>query len=360
MLKDFLNRRISSVSPSLSLSTQIRDSFVLYRSSEGKDTYCKKIEFKITKNSEDYINIIEYFKKQGFNYTEYSTVLAENYPFFTLYKNKELITIIQLHLILDECTACLTGDEQSVEDSIEYFKKYIKNNNFSLIKQYLNPAADSKQSFSVVTKHLYKEGNNVAKQCFYPNIKIPLENYYSNFMKSKENILVLIGPPGTGKSTFIRSLILSNYYKTMLTYSKLIIESEILINNFYSSDFNLLILEDVDDYLKPRENKNSLMSTFLNTTEGIIKDETKKIVFSTNLSNINNVDPALIRRGRCYDVIKFDLLTIDQARVIEEEMNIAYQDLSSKSKWSLSEILNPINNNLQMTRRDIVHTGFTN
>lgn len=206
--------------------------------------------------------------------------------------------------------------------------------------------------------HLSAQDGYPAKQVFYPYLKQRLADYFDKFMASDESVLVLYGPPGTGKSTFLRSLITAKTQCSYVAYSKKVIESDALLEKYFSSNAQLLALEDIDNYMGKREGGNSLMAGFLNASEGIVKRKDKKIVFATNLPSIDKIDPALLRRGRCFDVIHFDLLTVDEARAVEVEMNLPEQDLSSKKRWALSEILNPVREDLQMHSRTAKSIGF--
>jgi ATP-dependent 26S proteasome regulatory subunit len=42
------------------------------------------------------------------------------------------------------------------------------------------------------------------------------------------------------------------------------------------------------------------MSRFLNISDGLIKLPNKKLVFTTNVTNFENIDSALLRPGRCF------------------------------------------------------------
>ena len=181
----------------------------------------------------------------------------------------------------------------------------------------------------------------LARPSFYPWLSVPLEEYFKAFDESSENILVMYGPPGTGKSTFLRSLIMYLRYDAFLAYNKSVVESPELINRFYSSGAaSLLAYEDIDKHLKRREDGNQLMSTLLNASDGVIEHKGKKIVFSTNLSTTAQIDEALLRVGRCFDILEFRELTPDEAAAVLVDVGRAPRDFSSKKSWSLSEILN--------------------
>ena len=207
--------------------------------------------------------------------------------------------------------------------------------------------------------HVEQTPENKAHQVFYPFMKSKLEEYFAAFMAAKENVLVLYGPPGTGKSTFLRSLIVTGNHRAYLAYDSEVVKSPHLISAFYkNSKANILALEDVDVYMANRTQGNTAMSAYLNATEGVVPRYDKKIIFSTNLASIDKIDPALLRRGRCFDVIKFELLSVPEARAVEAEMGMAEQDLSSKAAWSLSEILNPVSSMLQCSSRAPRSAGF--
>jgi ATP-dependent 26S proteasome regulatory subunit len=52
--------------------------------------------------------------------------------------------------------------------------------------------------------------------------------------------------------------------------------------------------------LKPRSTGNQTLHRFLNIADGIASAHGKKIIFSTNLPNLRDIDEALVRPGRCF------------------------------------------------------------
>jgi ATP-dependent 26S proteasome regulatory subunit len=49
-----------------------------------------------------------------------------------------------------------------------------------------------------------------------------------------------------------------------------------------------------------------MMHRFLNVGDGLVTTKGKKLIFSTNLPSIRDVDSALVRPGRCFDILNFD------------------------------------------------------
>ncbi len=243
--------------------------------------------------------------------------------------------------------------------TIEMFRQWLVDefkSNGSIIRTITD--VDERGVVLMDSTFIESEKIQLARQVFYPYINVPLADYFDAFMKSSENVLVLFGPPGTGKSTFLRSLIAKDNYQAYLAYNKAAVEHPAVVRRFYNSSAHILAYEDIDKHLGSRENGNTLMSTFLNASEGVVKQTGKKVVFSTNLSSIDKIDPALLRKGRCFDIIKFDLLTVEEAREVEQEMCLPPADLSGKDKWSLSEVLNPPDPMQQTINRYARGAGF--
>jgi hypothetical protein len=150
-----------------------------------------------------------------------------------------------------------------------------------------------------------------------------LESYYDRYMESSANILLLIGPPGTGKTTFIRGLLAHRNSSAIVTYDAGILEKDGFFARFIEDDSEVMVLEDSDAFLKSRSDGNTMMHRFLNVGDGLVTTKGKKMIFSTNLPSIRDIDSALVRPGRCFDIVTFEQLNVEQANALANKLGVA-------------------------------------
>lgn len=145
--------------------------------------------------------------------------------------------------------------------------------------------------------------------------KATVDEFCSSYLNSKSSILILNGPPGTGKTSFIRYLIDKHEQKTIVTYDEKILKDEKFFIDFLTQDeADLMVIEDAELILTSRQNDgNKIMSKLLNVSEGLVKLFQKKIIFTTNQPSTANFDEAIIRPGRCHDIVTFRELTLEEA-----------------------------------------------
>lgn len=170
-----------------------------------------------------------------------------------------------------------------------------------------------------------------------------LGDYYDRYMNSSANILLLIGPPGTGKTTFIRGLLAHRNCSAIVTYDAGILEKDHFFAKFIEDDAEVMVLEDSDAFLKSRSDGNTMMHRFLNVGDGLVTTKGKKMIFSTNLPSIRDIDSALVRPGRCFDIVTFDQLNVEQANNLANKLG-AKLPVRPRGKetepYSIAEVFN--------------------
>ena len=170
-----------------------------------------------------------------------------------------------------------------------------------------------------------------------------LNDYYRRFMESRAGILILIGPPGTGKTSFIRGFLAATESSALVTYDEKILSNDGLFAEFIQSSENTLVLEDADLFLSSRKDGNEMMHKFLNVGDGLVTTKGKKMIFSTNLPNINDIDEALLRPGRCFDILHFGDLNKDETRKLVNKLGIEYK-ADDKDTHTIAEIFTGVRN----------------
>jgi hypothetical protein len=140
------------------------------------------------------------------------------------------------------------------------------------------------------------------------------------------SIVILHGKPGTGKTTYLRHLIYTNKEKcfiwvdsTMFNY----ITDSSFIKFLLDYKDSIFILEDCESLLVSRDGeKNSAIQTLLSISDGILGDSLKIKFICTFNTDLNNIDKAILRKGRLKVKYEFKDLTKDKVEKIFEKQNI--------------------------------------
>lgn len=217
------------------------------------------------------------------------------------------------------------GTKNNVTELHKQLRLKLDNQKLSLIKWwFLGRHGEEVRDFYL------PQDNLVIRPEYYPDMSDP-HRFLADYMASNESILLLAGPPGTGKTTLLRHMITEYKMCAHIIYDESLMSRDGPFQNFMFGDTDyrpsddeegtdpqkdIMIIEDADTILASRErDSNKLMARFLNISDGLIKLPNKKLVFTTNLSDFDtSIDPALIRPGRCYGVVKMRELDLTEAQ----------------------------------------------
>jgi SpoVK/Ycf46/Vps4 family AAA+-type ATPase len=226
------------------------------------------------------------------------------------------------------------GDVDFAEDMIE-----IVESNFDVVSSYIEWVYSS--DGGSVNVPLNRDRLPVEEMYPFLNGE-SLGDYYDRYMESSANILLLIGPPGTGKTTFIRGLLAHRNCSAIVTYDAGILEKDGFFAKFIEDDAEIMVLEDSDAFLKSRSDGNTMMHRFLNVGDGLVTTKGKKMIFSTNLPSIRDIDSALVRPGRCFDVVEFKPLSIFAANKLAEKLGatVPKRNAGEVVEFSIAELFN--------------------
>jgi hypothetical protein len=163
----------------------------------------------------------------------------------------------------------------------------------------------------------------------YPTLPEGVGCFIDRYLGALESVLLLQGPPGSGKTRLIREILrqmsarkIEDDEQAVALYSgdKGVWDTDEIFVEFITGDHDAFLIEDADQLLAPRADGNQTLHRFLNISDGIAQAQGRKIIFSTNLPNVRDIDAALVRPGRCFAHVFFHELEVDQARRLLERL----------------------------------------
>jgi len=168
--------------------------------------------------------------------------------------------------------------------------------------------------------------NDVIFDQAYPYLTSGVNNFIERYLDSPETVLVLQGPPGTGKTRLIRGILgalarrRGGHASALYTGDKKTMESDQIFVAFITGWHDAFVVEDADHLLRPRADGNENLHRFLTIADGVVRSQGRKIIFSTNLPNVGDLDDALTRPGRCFAHLMTRELSINEAASLYEKL----------------------------------------
>ncbi len=302
----------------------------------GRYNFCMDALLVSKKNIEKFLEVLK--EKYNFTRTKLSVTKKQTINLVE-YKDEWMIKFYE------------AGEEEELVVSIYSLDYTIGSVILDLFKEYELQIEDD----VIIMTSLYyedgriKEGSKIlrsndfadVKKEYYPYLKSDV--MFEHFSKAPENILMITGEPGIGKTKLINlymNYMLENIdafvnnkgegeveMDQLKEVSVLYVKSEELLSTdkFWSylnanQHYSLVILDDFDNFLSPRvENirtesdnmRNKFISYFLSLTDGTLKSDIK-FVITTN-RKVEKMDTALLRKGRAFDVLSLRKLKNEEA-----------------------------------------------
>lgn len=153
----------------------------------------------------------------------------------------------------------------------------------------------------------------------YPMLGERVKAFIDRYLDAPETVLVLQGPPGTGKTRLVRAVLAAmstrkgESAEVMYTADRKALEKDEIFVEFITGSHDAFVIEDADHMLMARSNGNIDLHRFLAVADGVVRAQGRKIIFTTNLPNIGDIDEALLRPGRCFTSIQMRTLLRDEA-----------------------------------------------
>jgi hypothetical protein len=134
---------------------------------------------------------------------------------------------------------------------------------------------------------------------------VKVDNFIKNNLKNynKSGLYIFDGPPGTGKSSYIKHLFLSirrKFYYMPMSLSEGGFDNPELIRFFLENPDGVYVIEDAERLVQKRkgDSKNLGIASLLNMSDGILSSLLNIQFIITFNTSIDDVDSALLRNGR--------------------------------------------------------------
>jgi energy-coupling factor transporter ATP-binding protein EcfA2 len=195
---------------------------------------------------------------------------------------------------------------------------------------------------------------NEVKDYYYSD-NLNIEEIIAVLNREKPGILIFSGISGSGKTTLIKylaSVIDKNF--CYLSPDNINIFNSPTATNFVFNELknSVIILEDCENLIKDRKTYMSDVNTLLNLGDGILGEALNiKIILTYNIAN--NIDTAVLRKGRCLYKHEFGLLKPDIANRISKEIGC---DVEYTNEVSISEIFNDKDKDYSLKKKEKI--GF--
>ncbi len=134
-----------------------------------------------------------------------------------------------------------------------------------------------------------------------------------------KGIIILHGPPGTGKTSYIRHLCgLTDKPKLFIppNLATRIADPE-FINLLHDNTNSILLIEDAEELLAKRDGYGgNAVSNLLNLSDGLLSDGFHIQIICTFNAELARIDKALLRKGRLIASYRFEALEIEKAQAL--------------------------------------------
>jgi hypothetical protein len=219
-----------------------------------------------------------------------------------------------------------------VDEEFTQFMDIDKRPNIFMVNQDYGNFNFSK--FNINLPETFDIGLNYGK-----NFESVSEKMIKSLHENSSGLYMLHGRPGTGKTTYIRYL--ASVLKKDVIFFPTSFVDEItnpsILSLLKKKQDCVMILEDAEKALTKRSlsDQPSLVSTLLNMTDGILGDILKLNVIVTYNCDRQDIDEALLRKGRLKAEYSFQGLKQDEAKKLIKKLDI---DIKPEDNMTLADI----------------------
>lgn len=227
---------------------------------------------------------------------------------------------------------CNSKDADNIAKEIRGFLPEAKT------ERYIKYVANNRDDYNVIP---FKINNYTGDIELNYNDDLPLDRLHEIIKEEKSSITILHGTCGTGKTYILRYLINKNPDVEFYWFDAKLIQDISSVNflNFIINNKNAVyIIEDCEYLLAKRDDTgNTLLSSVLNISDGMLGDALNIKFICTFNTDIENIDPAVLRKGRLALKYEFKELESDKVKALAESLGI---DIPEIKPMPLCDIYN--------------------
>lgn len=315
-----------------------------------REEIAKKYSTKVTNDGKSYWF---YFNKK-----EAHTFTDEFYAKGKSYKTEQFFGFDKEFWVLDKDLIMATYNNKVV---IAYKNGCFPNDIIDLLDKYSCPKFEKKpkktRELYVITaggggldlERLYQKKGFMDDKTFYNDDFAPIDTKIQAFLKdSGSGLVILHGTQGTGKTSYIRGIMRNTRKKVVYVPAGL--TSQMASPSFIhftieNLEDSILVIEDCEQLLMPRDNGKSFgindgLVNLLNMTDGILGDSLNIKVICTFNTDMKNIDPALLRKGRLKMEYEFKKLTYKKGKDLNERFALNIPEEELRKGMTLAELFN--------------------
>lgn len=192
------------------------------------------------------------------------------------------------------------------------------------------------------------------------NDDLDLDRINKILKEERSSLMILHGDPGTGKTSLLRHIIAENRDLNFYWLDSKLLQmssSKEFFDFILEHKDSIYILEDCEHLLRDREEgQNGLLSTVLNMSDGMLGDSLNVKFICTFNADLDNIDKALLRKGRLRLKYEFKKLREDKVKALSDYLGI---EISEIKEMPLCDIYNYAEENGTKPKQEIRKVGFS-
>lgn len=206
----------------------------------------------------------------------------------------------------------------------------------------VNLVAFDGRDYYTITSNV--NNTNIDLQKNYNDDFISVHQDIVKFLNQRESgLIILNGVAGTGKSFYIRYLLsqFPNEYIIVTNTMAAHLAQPEFISFMLEHKNSIFILEDCEQILMDRAENTfgNAITNILNMSDGLMSDIFNVKFICTFNADINKIDSALLRKGRCYARYEFGPLKIDKVKQFIKDHHINI-DSNNVKEMTLGDLYN--------------------